>query len=227
MQGVAVLLAAAQGLIMRRVVLLRGCGFHRAAKRLYARWALTLSLMTWAAMLTQEMLLLKSGLLTWQSGLPLHLCGAVGLMTPPMLLTGRRSLWHITLYLGVPAGLAATLFPSVVTTPWPYLTRLSFHLLHGCVFLAPLLPLCLGVEPSPGGAWQAGLFLLGLTLLAAGVNRLTGANYLFLNLPAPGTPLNALAKGGIGAYRAWLAGITAAVLAAEAGAAAQLTHPYG
>lgn len=227
MQGVAVLLTAAQGLIMRRVILLRRCGFHRAAKRLYAQWALTLSLMTWAAMLVQEMLLLKAGLLSWQSGLPLHLCSAMGLLTPPMLLTGRRPLWHITLYLGLPAGLLATFFPSVITTPWPYLTRLSFHLLHGCVFLAPLLPLCLGVEPSPGGVLPAGVFLAGLTLLAAGVNRLTGANYLFLNLPAPGTPLAALAKDGVHTYRAWLVGIAVAVLATEAGLVAQLTHPHG
>jgi len=227
MQGVAVLLAAVQGVLMGRVVLLRRCGFHRAAKRLYARWALMLALMTWAAMLTQECILLRAGLLAWHTGLPLHLCSAVGLLIPPMLLTGRRSLWHITLYLGVPAGLLATLFPSVVQTPWPYLTRLSFHLLHGCVMLAPLWPLCLGVEPSPGGAWTAAAFLGGLALLAAGVNRLAGANYLFLNLPAPDTPLAALAKGGVGAYRAWLAGIAAAVLAGEAGVVAQLTHPYG
>ena len=227
MQGLAVLMAAAQGLTMRRILLLRGCGFHRAARRLYARAALTLSVLTYAAMLTQEILLARAGLLSLSTGLPLHVCSAVGLLIPPMLLTGRRSLWHITLYLGVPAGLLATLFPSVVQTPWPYLTRLSFHLLHGCVMLAPLLPLCLGVEPSPGGAWTAAAFLGGLALLAAGVNRLAGANYLFLNLPAPDTPLAALAKGGVGAYRAWLAGIAAAVLAGEAGVVAQLTHPYG
>lgn len=227
MQGLAVLMAAAQGLTMRRILLLRRCGFHRAARRLYARAALTLSVLTYAAMLIQEILLARAGLLSLSTGLPLHVCSAVGLLIPPMLLTGRRGLWHITLYLGVPAGLLATLFPSVVRTPWPYLTHLSFHLLHGCVMLSPLLPLCMGARPSPRGAALAGAFLLGLAVVAAGVNRLTGANYLFLNLPAPGTPMAALAKGGPTVYHGLLAGICALVLTTEAVLVAWLADRNG
>lgn len=217
MQGVAVLIAAAQGLVMRRVLLLRRCGCRGAAERLYRRCALALSALTLGAMLTQEVILWRAGLLTWRTGLPLHLCSAVGLVLPAALMTRRRALWHAALYLGLPGGLMATLFPSILPTPYPYLTRLSFHALHGCLLAAPLLPLCLGERPSPRGALQAGLFLAALAVIAALVNRLTGSNYLFLNLPASGTPLDWLARGGLAAYRVKLAGIAAAVLAAEAG----------
>ncbi|MBR4081530.1 MAG: TIGR02206 family membrane protein [Clostridia bacterium] len=227
MQGAAVLIAALQGIVMRRVILLRRCGYRAAAGRLYRLCALTLAALTLGAMLAQEIILWRAGLLTWRTGLPLHLCSAAGLLLPVMLLTGSRAAWHVTLFLGLPGGVLATVFPSILTTPYPYLTRLSFHVLHGCLAAAPLLPLCMGLRPSPLGALQAGAFLTVLAMIAAAVNHLTGSNYLFLNLPAPGTPLALLARGGVNAYRLHLAGIAAAVLAAEGIAVAVLTRRNG
>lgn len=221
------LIAAAQGIAMRRVVLLRRCGCRGAARRLYRRCAACLAALTLGAMLMQEIILWRAGLLTWRTGLPLHLCSAVGLLLPAALLTGRRALWHITLLLGVPGGLLATAFPSVMTTPWPYMTRLSFHVLHGCLAAAPFLPLCMGAKPALRGAPEAGVFLAVLAMIAGAVNRLTGSNYLFLNLPAPGTPLAMLAQGGVNAYRLRLAGLAAGVLAAEGMAVAALTRRNG
>lgn len=227
MQGVALLIAAAQFVLMRRVVLLRRCGFRRAARRLYAQAAMALSGLTMLSMLAQEIILWRAGMLTWRTGLPLHLCSAAGVLLPVALLTGQRWLWHITLYLGVPGGLAATLFPSIIATPWPRLTELAFHVLHGCLLTGPLLPLCLEEYPRPVGAAQAALFLAGLAAVDAAVNHFTGSNYLFLNLPAPGTPLDWMARHGVIAYRLWLAGITGAMLAGEAAVVHRLTQRNG
>lgn len=207
--------AAALGGVMRRIVFLRRCGLIGAARRRYRRAAWTLGLTTYAAMAAQELILLAAGLLTWRTGLPLHLCSLAGLLTLPMLLSNRRALWHFALYAGVPGALGALLFPAVLQTPWPRATALAFHLMHCMIALAPFLPLALGKTPSLWGAATAFGLLLLIACLAGGVNALTCGNYLFLRGPVPGTPLEALARGGVWPYRLRLAGLCAALLTAE------------
>lgn len=216
--------AAALGGVMRRIVFLRRCGWWGAGKRLYRRAAWTLGLTAYAAMAVQELILLAAGLLNWRTGLPLHLCSMAGLLTLPMLLSGRRALWHLSLYAGVPGALAALLFPAVLQTPWPHTTALAFHLMHCMVVLAPFLPLALGRTPSPWGAASAFVLLALAACLAGGVNALTGGNYLFLHGPVAGTPLEALARGGLWPYRLRLAGLCAALLAAEGALTALITR---
>lgn len=206
------ILGAAMGLAMRRITLWRRCGYIQASRRLYLTCTWLLGLGTYVAMLTQEAVLLFSGQLTWRNGLPLHLCSAMGLLTLPMLLSRRRTLWHISLYLGLPGALMALLFPAVLDTPWPRLTELAFHTMHCCVFLAPLLPLSLGHRPSAKGFLPALLTLLLLACIAAGVNAATGGNYLFLNR----SPIGWMNQWGITAWRITLAVLAVAVLAAEA-----------
>lgn len=214
--GLLVVMGTVMGVTMRRVVFLRRQGFPGAARRLYRRAALVMGLAAWAAMAAQEAMLLGADLLTWRTGLPLHLCSLMGVLLLPMLLSGSTFLWHVSLFLGLPGGLMAVLFPSVVQTPWPQWMHLAFHTLHCMVVLAPLLPLSLGRLPSPVGAVQAGLFLAVLALVDLAVNHLTGGNYLFLSLPAAGTPLSALARHGVGVYRLSLGTLCALLLLAEA-----------
>lgn len=207
-----IMMALLLGLAVRRMALWRRCGVLRAARRLYWLCAGLLGGGAWAAMAVQELVLLLSGQLHWSNALPLHLCSAMGLLTLPMLLTRRRILWHLCLYLGVPGALMAILFPAVLETPWPRVTELSFHVLHCCVFLAPLLPLSQGLRPSPKGVvWALG-FLMLLALVALGANALTGGNYLFLQ----GAPIAWMNQWGLGAWRALLAGAALTILGVEA-----------
>lgn len=216
--GLLVVAGTMMGAAMRRMALLRRQGFSRAARRLYQRAALVMGLAAWAAMAAQEAMLLAAGLLTWRTGLPLHLCSLMGVLLLPMLLSGSAFLWHVALFAGLPGGLLALLFPSVMQTPWPQWMRLAFHTLHCMVVLAPLLPLGLGRRPRPSGAAQAGLFLAVLALVDLAVNQLTGGNYLFLSLPAPGTPLSVLARHGVGLYRWSFGALCGLALLAEAAA---------
>lgn len=205
-------LGAATGIAMRRIVLLRRCGFLQSARRLYLGAGLLLGGSAYAAMALQEIILLMSRQLTWRNALPLHLCSLMGLLTLPMLLSRRRLLWHLSLYLGLPGALMALLFPAVLETPWPRLTELAFHTMHCCVFLAPLLPLSLGARPASRGAVWALLFLGLHACVALGVNAITGGNYLFLN----GSPIPWMNRWGLTAWRMMLAMAAIAVLAAEA-----------
>ena len=213
--AILIVAGTAVGMLLRRMVFLRRCGCLIPAKRLYRRGAYALGGLIWAAMLTQEIILLGAGLLNWRTGLPLHLCSLTGLITLPALATENRTLWQMTVYLGMPGALLALLFPSVVETPWPQLTALAFHTMHALVFLTPLLPLGLGWQPDAAGALRSWLAVMVLGLGVLAVNALLGSNYLFLGWPVEGTPLTALATRGLGLYRLALAGICTGVIALE------------
>lgn len=204
-------LAMVLGLCVRRIRLLLACGYARAARRLYRLCALALGGGCYAAMLVQETLLLRVGLLTWRSGLPLHLCSLMGLLSLPMLVSRSSLLWHLSLFLGLPGALLALVFPAVVDTPWPHWTALAFAAMHGCVALSPLLPLCLGARPRPIGALWAFGALVMMACAALVANALTGGNYLFLN----GAPIPWMNQWGLAAWRALLAGLATLVLLAE------------
>ena len=206
-------------MLMRKVRRLRGAGEEERAMRLYRRGAWALGLAVYGAMAAQEGVLLASGMLNWRTGLPLHLCSMMGVLSLPMLVSGRRFLWHLSVYLGLPGAALALLFPAVLPTPWPRLTELSFYALHAGLTLAPLLPLCLGRRPSPVGALTSGGFLLVIGLVVIALNDRLGSNYLFVSWAVPGTPLDRLARWGLTGYRLSLAGLASLALAAEAGAA--------
>lgn len=203
---------------MRRIRLLRLAGMAGAAKRRYAFTAWLLGGGTLLAMAVQEAVLLASGQLTFATGLPLHLCSLMGVLTLPMLLTRHEWLLHTALYAGVPGAALALVFPAVLETPWPRLTAAAFHVMHACIAAAAVLPLSMGWRPRPAGALQAGAILACAGCVAMIANRLTGGNYLFLSGAVAGTPLVWLAKWGIGWYRVLLACAAAALLTAEAAA---------
>ena len=209
----------------RRIVFWRRMGMPRAARRRYllAAWALGGGVL--AAMGVQELILLRAGLLTLQTGLPLHLCSVMGLMALPALLTRRPLLLHASLFAGVPGALLALMFPAVLDTPWPRLTALAFHAMHAGLLCVPLLPMAMGWRPEPRGAVQAWGFLLLAAGAAEVANRLTGGNYLFLSGPVAGTPLVLLARWGAAVYRLLLAGLAGLVLAAE-GAGLRLLYRH-
>ena len=203
---------------MRRTARLTQAGLLQAANRRYRRAAWTLGLTIWLAMGVQEAALLVSGKLGWHTGLPLHLCSLMGVLSLPMLLTRRPLLMNAALYAGVPGAVLALLFPAVLDTCWPLATTLAFHTLHAGLVCAPLLPMGMGWRPAARGALHAGIVVLAAGLAALAVNPLTGGNYLFLAGPVAGTPLTWLARGSIHLYRLRLTGLAALVLALEAAA---------
>lgn len=200
----------------RRIVFWQRMGIPRAAQRRYWWAAWGVGGLILAAMGTQELILLRSGLLTWQTGLPLHLCSLMGVMALPALLTRRPMLLNASLFAGVPGALLALAFPAVLDTPWPGLTSLAFHTLHAGLVCVPLLPMALGWRPVPRGTAEAWGFLLICAAAAGLANCLTGGNYLFLAGPVAGTPLMLLSRWGAAFYRLLLIALATFLLAAEA-----------
>lgn len=208
----------------RRIRFWQRMGIPRRAKRCYRRAAWTLGLTVYGAMLTQEAILLACGRLTLATGLPLHLCSLMGVLTLPMLLTRRPWLCHMSVYAGIPGAALALIFPAVLDTPWPMLTALAFHTLHAGLIAAPLLPVALGFQPVPWGAWTTWKRLAVIALCVCFVNALTGGNYLFLAAPVAGTPLVWLSRWGLTVYRLLLALLATLVLVIEGALASMLMN---
>lgn len=194
---------------------LHRAGAASAARRIYRLLSWILGGMILGAMAAQEIILLRAGMLSWASALPLHLCSLMGLLALPALISRRELLLHVLFYAGAPGALLALLFPAIADTPWPGWTAFFFHLMHAGLLCTPVLPLLLGWRPRPEGALQTWLLLLGTGAAAMAVNRLTGGNYLFLSGPVAGTPLMCLARWGLPVYRLLLALAAGMLLAAE------------
>ena len=209
------LLGTLVGQGMRRVRMLRHVGQAHAARNLYNRYALLLGVTVLCAMGGQLLLLAGNGMFHLGTALPLHLCSLMGVLLYPALRSGSRRLWEICLYLGVPGGMGALLFPAIVASDQPMLMAFCFHLLHCAVVAGPWLPLALGWRPRPESAAAAFGFLALHACVALSLNHLAGTNYLFLNLPVAGTPLAVLGEGSHGGYVASLAALAAALLGLE------------
>lgn len=203
-----------QYLILALAVLLmrRACRRIRLSPPLYRRYAWTGGLVIALAMAAQETILLLSSQLTWATGLPLHLCSLLGVLTLPMLLGDSPLLRSAALFIGVPGAALALVFPAILATPWPLMTALAFHTLHAGLVCTPWLAMAGGWRPRPRDAGLAGLFLLGAAAAAMVVNPLTGGNYLFLAFPIAGTPLGWLGQWGIWPYRGLLALLAGMIL---------------
>ena len=175
-----------------------------------------------ASMGAQLLLLGRAGLLGVNTALPLHLCGAMGVLTVPMLWTQSRTLYALSLLLGAPCALLALLFPAVIDCPDPLWMRLAFDQLHVAIAVAPLLLWRSGLPP-PRDARCALLCLLTFLVIVCTVNRAAGTNYLFLRSPPQGTPLAFLARNG---YAPYLLTLLALVLPATAALCALYQRLY-
>ncbi len=182
-------------LLLWGVWLLRATGDARRARR----FAATLGAVIWLSMGVQLLLLGRAGQLTPGTALPLHLCGAMGVLSAPMLWTRNRTLYALSLLLGAPCALCALLFPAIIHNPFPRLMRLAFFQLHVGIVLAPLFLWRTGMPP-PADPRAALLWLDAFLVLVSAVNRVAGTNYLFLRAPPPTTPLYWLAGRGYAAY---------------------------
>lgn len=121
--------------------------------------------------------------------LPLHLCSLSAFVTLYLLATGSRACFHFCWYLGMPGAALALVFPAVEPSSWPNLMATAFMLTHALVTFAPLLLCAQGRLPAPRAA--GGVLLVGNVFFAFTffINKLIGANYMFLLKAPSGTPL--------------------------------------
>ena len=149
------------------------------------------------------------------TSLPLHLCGlAVYIGAAHALRPGERTGQFLYAFC-MPGAAAALLFPDWSYYPlWHFMTVSGF-LLHILLLGYTLMQVCGGdIRPDIRSAPRCLLTMLLLALPVFVVDRLTGANYMFLNWPSPGSPLEWFAFLGRPGYLLGYLPLLAAVWAA-------------
>ena len=174
-------------------------GLRRPKRRRAVRWASAAGLAV--SMAGQETLLIQEGLWNLQTGLPLHLCGMMGLCALPLLSLRPRGLLGFSLLLGAPCAFLALCFPAVIDCSRPFLMRLHFNRLHSLIVWTAVFSL--GEDSKPltlGETRKTLLWASGYAWLVQLCNEWLPANYLFLRAVPAGTPLEWLAQRGQGFY---------------------------
>lgn len=127
-----------------------------------------------------------------QTNLPLHLCSISFYLTVAALLTGYRSLYAYVYFLGAGGALPTVLTPDLGIYGFPHFRFFQILIAHGLiVFAGVYLNVVEGGRPTLKSLRDVviglNLYMLGIAV----VDRLLGANYLFLvSKPEPPTPLD-------------------------------------
>jgi hypothetical integral membrane protein (TIGR02206 family) len=156
----------------------------RAARRHPCRWTVPaarilalLILAGWAGEYLADVVL---GTWTLQYNLPLQLTDAVSLVSILALLTRRMLLVELAYFWALTATLQAMLTPDL-SVSFPsvyYFTYFSYHI--GAIAAACFLVFGCRLYPRPGAVWRVYAATLGVTLIAALGDILTGGNYMYL-----------------------------------------------
>lgn len=137
--------------------------------------------------------------------LPLHLCGLA------VYLCVLHSIWkpdwleQVLYTLCLPGACCALLFPD--WTHYPFWSFVSLHsfLAHGLIVFYLALQLASGeMVPRLSAIWKPVLFLCAVVPPIYWFNTRFHTNYLFLQLPSPGSPLMLFAQWAHGSHALYL-----------------------
>ena len=133
--------------------------------------------------------------------LPLHLCTLSVYLCFIHMLRPKPALGQLIYAFSLPGAAFAMAFPDWADYPlWHFVSFTSF-LLHFFLLLYPITALALGeirinIRRFPGSL----ALMLSFALPIWALNKLLGTNYMFLNWPPPGTPLELFAPLGSSGY---------------------------
>lgn len=170
-------------------------GGRRPGRRRLTAATLTAGLAV--SMAGQLFLLWQDGLLSLQTGLPLHICGMMAALSIPLLWLRPRWLYGLSLYLGMPCAAMALVFPAVIACSRPLLMAAHFDRLHGLILACGLF-VTAQQKPLPRSGAPAFLWGSGYLLFVWRMNFALGSNYLFLRAAPRGTPLEWIVARGEG-----------------------------
>jgi hypothetical integral membrane protein (TIGR02206 family) len=126
---------------------------------------------------------------TWSAAyaLPFQLCDVVAFVSAAALLTRRQVLVELTYFWGL-AGTANGLISPDVPVHFPHYLFLQYFIAHGTIVAAALLLVVgLRIAPRQGAVVRVTALTLALAAIDAGVNLVTGGNYMYLRHP-PNVP---------------------------------------
>lgn len=186
--------------------------FKRLPEKRQNRWMRGLAWGMAASELVKDAILAAIGAFS-VGYLPLHLCSlSMFVCCFYSLLPYNRSCGQILYSICFPGALCALLFPDWTAFPLLHFQSLHSFILHMLLVQFSLFPIVSGrARPGLSGVWKGVAFVVAAAIPVAGLNRLLGTNYMFLQRASKGSPLEfltALPGGGMG----YLAGFFLLVL---------------
>ncbi len=165
-------------LLVNLGILWRGSSLSGSARRAgrYTLVGLLLfSQLTWLAWV------ISIGKASLQTMLPLHLCSLMTWVSVAMLLTGSQTLFELSYFLGGGGALFALLTPEIGLYNFPHFVFFQTLTGHGVLLTSQIfMAAAEGRRPRPRSVLRVFAVLNLYLPVAAVVNALTGANYMFL-----------------------------------------------
>lgn len=126
--------------------------------------------------------------------LPLHLCGLAVYITFINAVRPGPVKKEILYSLCMPGAAMALIFPAWTPCPIISLVSLECFLIHALIVIYPLMLFAGGdFRPNWRNLPKYLLFIVSAAIPVYIFNKLTGTNFMFINTPLPGTPLELFA----------------------------------
>ena len=128
----------------------------------------------------------------WSVGasLPIQLCDVGGFVAAAALLWRQLLSVEVAYFWGLGGSLQAVLTPDLQDHHFPSFPYLQFYVTHDLVILAAIfLVIGLGLRPRPGAVRRIFLLTLAFAVVVGLIDLATGGNYMYLQVPAPGSLL--------------------------------------
>jgi hypothetical integral membrane protein (TIGR02206 family) len=132
---------------------------------------------------------------TWSLGasLPVQLCDVGAFVAAAALVWRQLLLVEVAYFWGLGGSLQAVLTPDLQDHHFPSFPYLQFYVTHDLVILAALfLVVGLALRPRPGSVRRIYLLTLGFAVVVGLIDVVTGGNYMYLRVRAPGSLLEVM-----------------------------------
>lgn len=127
------------------------------------------------------------------SSLPVQLCDVGGFVAAAALVWRHLLLVEVAYFWGLGGTLQAVLTPDLQDHHFPSFPYLQFYVTHDLVILAALfLVIGLALRPRPGAVRRIYLLTLGCAAVVGLIDLVTGGNYMYLRVRAPGSLLEVM-----------------------------------
>lgn len=157
-----------------------------------AELVLACSMPAWMLLRTFYILVIHEKLLY---ELPLHLCSLSGLLCLLHCITGWKWSGQVLYTLGLPGTVFALVFPNWAFYPAVHFVTIEGFFFHvGIVMYVSAMLYSHQIVPDIKKIWQVVLFLLVTVTPVYFFDRSFKTNYMFVNWPAEGSPLELLAS---------------------------------
>lgn len=161
-----------------------------AAARLWpGRWTTVLARVLAVLLVANQLswYVVERNALSVQWSLPLGLCEVGTFVAGAALWWQTPLLVEITYFWGLGGTIQALLTPELARPDlFPTYFYFQYYINHGGIVLAALfLVVGLNLVPRPGAVLRVAAITFGYLVVVAGINRLTGGDYLYLREPPP------------------------------------------